>query len=224
MTAPISDAERPALHEQAGRPELPPPHRSFVEPLSAQRFRLQVTLSRRARDLLVRAQELMRHQVPDGDLSVVCERALECLVGDLTRRKFAGRRNKASPATDAAPNLTEASPGKPRSRHIPNDVKRRVAERDGRQCTYVGPDGRRCSARSLVEFHHRQPFARGGASTVDGLILFCRAHNQYAARRDFGEGFMREKRKGRGEMEVREAHVAYRSGWLGRAASYRRPR
>ena len=231
MSDPITDAVRPALRAGAGSapaatatgpaaedehepkappaPALPPSSRSIVEPLSAQRFRLQVTLSRRARDLLVRAQELMRHQVPDGDLSAVCEHAFESLVAELERRKFASRRKKKSPAADAAPNPGQASPGKPRSRHIPNDVKRRVAQRDGRQCTYVGSDGRRCSARALVEFHHRQPFARGGASTVDGLTLYCRAHNQYAARHDFGEGFMRARRKGESGWEAREARVVF---------------
>jgi hypothetical protein len=37
--------------------------------------------------------------------------------------------------------------------------------------------------------------ARGGQPTVDGMRLLCRAHNQYAAERAFGEKFMQHKRE-----------------------------
>jgi hypothetical protein len=35
----------------------------------------------------------------------------------------------------------------------------------------------------------------GEETTVDGLRLRCRSHNQYTAERTFGAGFMRQKRK-----------------------------
>jgi hypothetical protein len=75
---------------------------------------------------------------------------------------------------------------RPRSRYIPAAVRRQVAERDGLQCTYVGPDGKRCERRD-VEFHHLTPFARGGQHRVEEITLRCRGHNVFQAELDYGE-------------------------------------
>ncbi|MBK7367553.1 MAG: HNH endonuclease [Candidatus Eisenbacteria bacterium] len=58
----------------------------------------------------------------------------------------------------------------------------------------MSADGRRCECRTNLEFDHVVPLARGGLTTVENVRLCCRAHNQYAAERVFGEGFMRGKR------------------------------
>jgi hypothetical protein len=39
------------------------------------------------------------------------------------------------------------------------------------------------------------PVARGGRSTVAGVRLRCRAHNQYTAERLYGSSFMSGKRE-----------------------------
>jgi hypothetical protein len=67
-------------------------------------------------------------------------------------------------------------------RHCPAAVARAVFLRDGQQCSYVSPDGRRCSARRCLELDHVVPWAVGGESTVENLRLRCRAHNQRYAR------------------------------------------
>ena len=41
-------------------------------------------------------------------------------------------------------------------------MKRAVHERNGGACGYVDEQGRRCSERVRLEFHHRYPFGRGG--------------------------------------------------------------
>jgi len=69
---------------------------------------------------------------------------------------------------------------------VPAAVRRQVYERDGGGCAYVSPDGRRCGSRWFIEVHHRRPWARGGAHTVDDLELRCRTHDLQAARADFG--------------------------------------
>jgi hypothetical protein len=81
----------------------------------------------------------------------------------------------------------------PKSRYVPRNVLREVFARDGGQCTFVSPEGRRCSAREFLEVHHHTPFARGGDATVDNLRLSCRAHNQFLAELDYGRGYMRER-------------------------------
>ena len=59
--------------------------------------------------------------------------------------------------------------------------------RDGKQCSYVSPDGRRCNARRCLELDHVDPYAVGGQCTVKNLRLRCRAHNQQYARQYFGK-------------------------------------
>src|SRR6188768_1511794 len=72
-------------------------------------------------------------------------------------------------------------------RHCPAAVMRAVFLRDGQQCSYVSPDGRRCSARRCLELDHVEPWAVGGESTMENLRLRCRAHNQRYARQYYGK-------------------------------------
>ncbi|MBN1606061.1 MAG: HNH endonuclease [Polyangiaceae bacterium] len=90
---------------------------------------------------------------------------------------------------------------RPRSRHIPAEVRRAVWERDGGRCTFVDERGQRCSERRCVEFEHRLPFCRGGAATVENIRLMCSVHNGRAARVVLGErcveeGIARSRRAG----------------------------
>jgi 5-methylcytosine-specific restriction endonuclease McrA len=139
------------------------------------RVRLHVTVSEDTFHNLRRAQELLRHAVPSGDLDQVLDRAVTVLISDLERRRFG--------ATDS-PRTSRALA--PNSRHIPAAVRRAVVARDDGQCAFVGERGR-CSTRGFLEFHHRQPYAVGGAATIDNIELRCRAHNQYEASVYFGE-------------------------------------
>ena len=68
-------------------------------------------------------------------------------------------------------------------------------ERDGGRCTFVSDSGRRCPARTRLEFDHADPVARGGEATAERMRLRCRAHNQYAAECTFGTAFMDHKRR-----------------------------
>lgn len=56
------------------------------------------------------------------------------------------------------------------SRHIPDEVKRAVYQRDGGKCV-------RCSATEYLEFDHIIPFTKGGASSVNNVQLLCRKCN-----------------------------------------------
>jgi hypothetical protein len=159
---------------------LPSLRRAVVGPLAPGQFRVQFTADEETRDMLRQAQDLLRHRIPDGDLSKVIHLALTALLKDLAKQKHA--------ATDRPRTALEATPADipPRSRHIPAAVKRAVWVRDGGQCAFVALDGQRCSERGFVEFHHVTPFAVGGTATVDNLQLRCRAHNGFEAERHFG--------------------------------------
>jgi hypothetical protein len=158
--------------------------RGSVTPLSPQAFAIQFTISRDTKDKLRHAQALLSHQIPDGNIPDVFDRALDALITQLEKRKFAAT-GKPRPARRPAP---------ADGRHIPAHVRRAVWERDGGRCTFVSESGRRCEARGLLEFDHVEALARGGVATVGRIRLRCRAHNQYAAERTFGAEFMRHKR------------------------------
>jgi hypothetical protein len=73
-------------------------------PLSAEKWGLQVTIAAETHARLQRAQDLLGHQVPPGDIAPVLHRALELLVRDLERRKCAAtdKPRKASWSTSAS--------------------------------------------------------------------------------------------------------------------------
>jgi hypothetical protein len=169
-----------AANDQATPTEAPvleirPPKRSVVVPLSPRRFKVEFTATEETHDLLQRAQDLLRHQIPNGDVGEVMAKALKVLVRELEKEKIA--------ATDRPQGSRSTNP---RSRHIPADVKRKVWKRDGGACAFVAHNGRRCSERAFVQFHHVDPYAVGGKATVDNIQLRCRTHNGYEADLFFG--------------------------------------
>jgi hypothetical protein len=173
-----------------------------VKPLAPERFVFRFTAGATFQAKFVRAQELLGRRVAPGDLEAVFDQALDLLVAKLEKRKNGATDRPRAKAGNEGPR--PAGPGAVRgSRHIPADVKRAVHARDGGQCAYVAPDGRRCTSRSGLEYHHCQPHALGGPATVENLALWCRTHNVYEAERCFGPW--------RGESEVREATPCYGS-------------
>jgi hypothetical protein len=61
--------------------------RVSIEPLSSDRFLVKFTASRAMKEKLALACDLLRHANPNGDLSVVLERALDLLVAQLEKTK-----------------------------------------------------------------------------------------------------------------------------------------
>ena len=159
----------------------PPPNRPAVlGPLAPDRYKVQLTVSRETYEKLRRAQDLLRHTIPNVDAAAIFDRALSLLVADLEKKKLA-----------ATERPRPASASSLKSRHISAAVRRKVWARDGGQCAFVGTNGR-CTERGFIEFHHVVPYAGGGATTVENLELRCRGHNAYEAERWFGPLLVRE--------------------------------
>lgn len=165
------------------------------KPLGQQRYRVQFTADRALCEQLRQAQELLRHQVPDGDLATIVGQAMTLLLEQTKQRRFA----QTDKPRRSKPKDKRVQPDKPQpnSRHIPHNVRRKVLARDGMRCTFVGPAGHRCEAAGMLEFHHEDPHAHGGPATVDNIRLLCRAHNALMAERDFGRDFIRQTRQQR---------------------------
>ena len=121
-------------------------------PVAEDTFRVSCTINGACRDKLAEAQALLAHRNPSGDVGVVLEAALDELLIKLRKRKF-GETNAPRRAQRAL---------KPGSRHVPAEVKRQVSERDGRQCTFVGETGRRCSEVACLSFIMTRHLAAAG--------------------------------------------------------------
>ena len=155
------------------------PPRRTVSPLSADSYKLQVTISSATHEKLRAAQDLLRHTIPNGDVAAVLDRALTLLISDLERRRCAKVGN---------PRIKDVSCADGRTRHIPAAVRREVWKRDEGRCAFtIG--SRRCAETAFLEFHHVVPYAAGGLAVGDNIQLRCRAHNQYEAELFFGEPF-----------------------------------
>jgi hypothetical protein len=145
-----------------------------LRPLTAERYKVQFTVSRDTYEKLRRTQDLLRHAIPNGDPAVIFERAIAMLLTHLERRKA---------STTERPRRTIETANT--SRRIPAAVKRSVWKRDGGQCAFQGSSGR-CTETGFLEYHHLVPFAVGGDASTSNIELRCRAHNQYEAHEYFG--------------------------------------
>jgi len=187
-----AQASTAALTSHATEPEFalsaPRPAASST-PLRPGRYKLELTAGQALHDKLEQLKNLLRHQVPDGDLATIVERAVDLLVDETLKQRFAQVRTPRKPRS----NKLGVRRRKLKSRYIPRAVVREVHERDGEQCTFVSSDGKRCGERGYLELHHRNPFARSGEATAANLTMLCRCHNSLLAERDFGAGFMRSK-------------------------------
>jgi len=177
-TATLPTATLPADVPTTHVPTAPNPNaRAVVRPLSPDRYKLQLTISGDTLEKLRLAKDMLRHALPSGDDGALLERALDALLVDLAKKKFA--------ATDRP---RKSKPANPESRHVPAEVKRTVWVRDLGRCAFVGKKGHRCHERAFLEFHHVQPYAEAGLATPANIELRCRQHNrhewtQYAADR-----------------------------------------
>ena len=182
---PPQSAEVPRLEP---RPESsadgvssPSKRTAVVKPIAPAQYKVQITVSADTYVKLRRAQDLLRHSIPDGDPAAIFARALTLLLANIEKTKLAGVTRPQAQRTPPA-----------RSRHIPAAIRREVWKRDGGQCAFVGTNGR-CSERGFLEFHHVIPYSTGGPTTAKNLQLCCRAHNAYESEQYFGSMWVRER-------------------------------
>jgi hypothetical protein len=169
----------PTLELQPPRPlPAPRPARPIVAPIAESRYVAKVTVGANTHAKLSRAQELLRHTIPNGDPAKILERALTLLVDQLERRQL-GKAQRPRAGSRRRP------AGSEQTRQVPADVRRAVWARDEGRCGFEGAQGR-CTATGFLELHHVIPFASGGPTTTENLSLRCRAHNLFEAGRECG--------------------------------------
>ncbi|MGH8647745.1 MAG: hypothetical protein ACREUP_00355, partial [Burkholderiales bacterium] len=184
---------------QAVKPAPPArPASARIEPLAPERHKVQFTASSELRDKLERLQALMHE-----DLAAAIEAAVTEKLERLEAKRYAETKRPRKNLED-----TDTSPS---SRYIPAPVRRAVRRRDGDRCGFVDQKGRRCTECRGLEFHHHEPFGRGGAHNPDTISLRCRTHNAYLAERDYGKDVMDRYRRHDGRVsEPRASYDAAR--------------
>ena len=182
---------------------------SKLEPIAPSRYKVEFTASGELRDKLQRARALLRHKIADSsnDLAEVVDEAVTLLLAKLEARKFA--KTKAS-RKSVADSDTSAS-----SRTIPAAVKREVFARDGGRCAFVAKSGRRCSCTDpgQLEYHHVEPYARGGDHKPATIELRCAAHNAYQAELDYGQEVMKLARDASRKRTTRASEAGPMPRW-----------
>lgn len=173
-----SQAPQVALAEPS-RPLRP----AKIEPVAEAVYKIQFEASRELKEKIDLVRALTSHSNPAGKLEIILEQALSLLLDKVQKRRFA---KKDKPRSTRAARIRLRPRGGKRE-HIANEVRREVAERDDLRCAYCGPNGERCGARAFLQFHHEEPWARGGADDASNLQLLCRAHNRLRAEQDFGQ-------------------------------------
>ena len=159
-------------------PEPPPK----VEPLAPSRYKIQFTASAELREKLERLQALTQ-----SDLAAAIEAAVTEKLERLEAKRYGETKSprKTLDETDTAA----------KSRYMPAAVKRIVRRRDCDQCTFVDGTGRRCTERRWLEFHHDDPFGRGGDHDPSRIRLLCKTHNLLLAERDYGKDVIESYRR-----------------------------
>ena len=141
--------------------------RERIRPLARELSELKVAVDPKTEDNLKALKDLLSQKLqrPATLAEVVAWAAEVC-------------REKWDPVKRAERSRSVSS-GKPKlGRHpIPAGVRHPVTVRDQGQCTYVGPDGRRCAQKRWLALHHVIEVAQGGLNTVENLRTLCHAHH-----------------------------------------------
>ena len=173
-----------------------------VKPLIQNHIQLQLTLDSAAMSQLKEIRDLLGHTIPSGDYSEIVKYLAAQMVDVLRKKK--GRlpteikvSNLASESSSNVPlNLPEITPSnitssksasaiRP-SRAIPQEIKRKVFERAGERCEFVGANGHRCNSRFQLEVDHIVPWSQGGDHNPDSLQVLCKQHNQFRVKETHG--------------------------------------
>src|SRR6187399_777737 len=129
---PTRTTAAPAPTSPSASPPMPVPRRSpDPAPLSPGRYKLQLTLGENARNKLKQLQDLLAHQIPNGDPAAIVERALDALLTQVHKRKTGitakPRTQKPKPKSES-PATATTSAG--RTRYLEFAVRREVWTRD----------------------------------------------------------------------------------------------
>jgi 5-methylcytosine-specific restriction endonuclease McrA len=176
-SSPVSASPPPP---PALRPEPPRPQ-ARLQPIAPERHVLRMTVGAAFVADLEAVRQALSHKLPAGSLEEILHECVRTTLHNIERRRRGAGKKTSAKAPPSG------------SRYVPVAIRDEVWERDDGQCTFVGSAGRRCSSRHQLQLHHLDPHAKGGPVTAANITLRCRAHNLYAAEKDFGREHIARK-------------------------------
>ena len=138
------------------------------------RLNLSFSVLEETQSLIDEVKTLLSGKFPKGaSLEDLFVAGLESIVSEHKRK------NKAL-------GTRKSRKSKKRTRHIPNDIRKAVLERDEYKCSFKAENGKICSCNWDIEVDHIVPFVDGGKHTVENLRVLCGAHHRYVTENKFG--------------------------------------
>ncbi len=204
-TAPVPepshpDTPAPSSPSSSPAPKLPPvetPKSSptLLQPARPEIFNFRFSADRKFKDKFERLAEVVGIVNAQKHMAEILEQALDIALEKKDPKKKLERRRKRQDSATAKSRLNEVTekdePAE--SRYVASEVSERVHERDGYQCVYRGPDGRRCTARVGLHLDHKKPYGIFLSNDESILRLLCPVHNLLEAERVYGPAFIRQK-------------------------------
>ena len=169
--------------------------RGRLEPARPRVYNVRFTVEKVSKEKLERLGEVLGIENSEGRMAEILARALDVALDRKDPQRRAARREKRK---ERKKKMETEGKGRP-SRHVPVALRDRILKRGEYRCEYRGPDGRRCSQRTLLEVDHDPPWAMGTGHEEKNLRVLCRRHNQHSAERFFGSEFMARKIRKRRE-------------------------
>jgi hypothetical protein len=164
VTSRPDDSPGEFAHREGPPTSAPPPSPLEVVPLSAEKRRVHITLSKSFLDKLAAATDALSHARPGATPEEVLETGLDLVLAQARKRRGLVEKPRKSRAL-------------PKNARIPAEVRRAVWSRDGGRCQWPIESGGVCGCTRRIEYDHVQPIALGGTSTIENVRLLCRSHN-----------------------------------------------
>lgn len=141
--APVAEVAAEPVGQLAARPVHVTVPRPKVVPIARDRYDVTFSIGQDTHDKLQRAEVLLGHTIPNGDLATTLDRVLDLAIALLEKKKFG--------AGSKRPMRKNSS----NSRYVPAQVRRAVWQRDEGRCTFVSKNGhtaRRARSSNSITF------------------------------------------------------------------------
>lgn len=161
-----------AQSPRVGSPVGPARAATNIVPLAPERYKVQFTASAATCAKLRRAQELLQHRIPGGDVATVIDAALDLLVRDLEKKKFgAVNRPRSAHGADGTQPGAALRPAARPSRPAPAPSgPPAAAARPSRPAPSAGPAPATATSRHIPADVKRAVWQRdGGRCTFVGM-------------------------------------------------------
>ena len=140
--------------------------KDIINPIDGNESRVHITLSKDTLEKMGELKALKKIYNTDEIINYALEIALSG-----HKKKYEKVRKQKSVATTI----------------VPSSTVKKLRLRAGDRCEYEG-----CREKHNLEIEHIVPRAKGGGHNLENLKLYCRAHNQRAAIKEFGQKKMNQ--------------------------------